>query len=122
MLFIFVADMMANSTGDDKYAIALLVFLANFIGSYFPPRMLDKFEQDRLFVYAITSDTLDTGKDFADKLRQLNIAVTTQIVLDKHMNKVVCCKAYSKNRDESRIIKNCLNEEPTFKYHIVNVT
>ena len=116
-LFIFVADAMANSPSDMKMFIALDVFLANLLGGYFPPKLLDKVEADQLFVYVVTSDTLENGKAFADQLRELNIAVATTIVYNSKLNKVLTCKCYSNTKNESKMIEN--NIPDTFKHHII---
>ena len=79
-LFIFVANSMAMAPEDQKNWIALTVFFANLIGGYFPPKFLDRFEADKLFVYIITAENFDEGKNFADKLRELNIPVSTTVI------------------------------------------
>lgn len=116
-LFIFVADAMANSPGDMKMLIALDVFLANLLGGYFPPKLLDRVEADRLFVYVVTSNTFEDGKAFADQLRELNIAVATTIAYDTDLNKVLTCKCYANTKNESKMIED--NIPDTFKHHIV---
>lgn len=104
MMFIFVADMMANANGDDKLAIALVVFLANLIGSYIPPRILDRMEADKLIIFVITCASLEHGKEMADHLRELNVPVATSVVYDKHRCKTLMIHAYSRTKDDSRII------------------
>ena len=46
LLFIFVADSMANSPSEDKMYIAVVIFIANLVGGYFPPKLIDKLEED----------------------------------------------------------------------------
>ena len=104
MLFIFVADMMANAQGDDKWAIALVVFLANLVGSYIPPRLLDHFEADKLIIFVITCHSLEHGKSVADRLRELNVPVATSVVYDKRRSKTLMIHAYSRTKDDSRLI------------------
>lgn len=116
-LFIFVADAMANSQPDQKMLIAACVFFANLTGGYIPPKFIDKMEQDRLFVYVVTSPTFDSGTIFADKIRELNIPVSTTISYDKKLNKVLTCKIYSSNRKESKIVESYLTND--YKYHVI---
>ncbi len=116
-LFIFVADKMANATDDLKIYIAAVVFLANLIGGYMPPKLISRLEKDRLFIYNITSDTLENGKMLADKLRELNIPVSTATAYDKKMNKVLICNAYAVTREQSKLIDSQLTGE--FKYNII---
>jgi hypothetical protein len=110
---------MANSSSDDKIVIALIVFFANLTGSYLPPKLLDRIEADRLFVYVITSDTVESGFKFADTLREMNIAVSTLFVHDKHLNKTLQIHAYSQNKAQSHMIKSNIQEN--FKYHVVHL-
>lgn len=116
-LFIFVADAMANAPQGDKMMIAAVVFLANLAGGYLPPKLLNRMQADRLFVYVVTSPTFREGTKFADDLRRHNIPVSTTITYDKELRKVLTCKAYAISRDESRIITSHLTDE--FKWHIM---
>ena len=116
-LFIFVADAMANAPADQKIWIAGIVFLANLTGGYLPPKLVDRLESDKLFVYVITPQTFDEGKELADDLRAHNIPVSTSIVYDKHMNKTLDIKAFAQGKQESRIISKHLDD--TMKWHIV---
>lgn len=120
-LFIFVANSMAMAPEDQKNWIALTVFLANLIGGYFPPKLLDRFEADKLFIYVVTAEEFDEGKEFADKLRELNIPVSTTVVYNKEKVKTLTCNAYCSTRNESKIVNNVLKEySGKAKYHIVD--
>jgi hypothetical protein len=116
-LFIFVADAMANAPADQKLWIAVVVFLANLTGGYFPPKLIDRFEDDKLFVYIVTPDSFDSGKELADSLRAHNIPVSTNITYDTNLNKVLSVKAYAQSRQESKIISRHLDD--SMKWHIV---
>lgn len=116
-LFIFVADAMANAPSEDKMTIAGIIFLANLIGGYLPPKLLDRMKADRLFIYVITAPDLESGKKLADDLRQHNIPVSTTIEYDKKLIKTLTCKAYAVSREESRIISRHLTDD--FKWHII---
>lgn len=116
-LFIFVADAMANATADQKMLIAAVVFLANLTGGYLPPKLVSKFEEDRLFVYSVISPSFEAGVRFADKIRELNMPISTTVTYDKQLNKVLECRVRSRNRDESRIIEKYL--EDGYRFHIV---
>jgi len=117
-LFIFVADMMANSESDMKIWIAAVVFLANLLGGYIPPRLIDKVEKDRLFIFQITSSTFENGTEMADRLRELNMPVSTNTGYDKYMNKILICNAYASTRKESKIISSVISNYDC-KWHVV---
>lgn len=116
-LFIFVADAMANAPSEAKMSIAAVVFLANLAGGYFPPKLVDKMEKDRLFIYAITAPTFKDGAELADDLRRHNIPVSTTVVYGKEIEKTLAINAYAVTRDESRIISRHLTDE--YKWHIM---
>ena len=101
-LFIFVADTMANAPSDQKLWIAGIVFLANLTGGYLPPKLVKRMESDKLFVYVITPQSFEEGKDLAD---------------DKYMNKTLDIKAYAQGKEESRIISRHLDD--TMKWHVI---
>ena len=116
-LFIFVADTMANAPSDQKLWIAGIVFLANLTGGYLPPKLVKRMESDKLFVYVITPQSFEEGKDLADDLRAHNIPVSTTVVYDKYMNKTLDIKAYAQGKEESRIISCHLDD--TMKWHVI---
>ena len=116
-LFIFVADTMANAPSDQKLWIAGEVFLANLTGGYLPPKLVKRMESDKLFVYVITPQSFEEGKDLADDLRAHNIPVSTTVVYDKYMNKTLDIKAYAQGKEESRIISRHLDD--TMKWHVI---
>jgi hypothetical protein len=89
--------------------------LATFLGSYLPPLLIEKFEKDKLYIYEVTSDNLENGKNFADEIRELNIPIMTTKTYDKSMNKVLFCKIYSSSKTTSKIIQYSI--PPTFKYN-----
>lgn len=118
VLFIFVADIMANAPIESKFWIAMAVFLANLTGGYIPPKIVKMLEQDKLFLYVITPTDIISGQKLADILKESGIAVTTDIAYDKYVNKVLKVTAYSTSKQESEII-NMYLEKNNYKYHII---
>ena len=119
VLFIFVADLMANSNSTDKVFIALAIFFANLTGSYFPPKILDRMESDRLFIFTITAPSLNEGIDFADRLKKFNIPLSTSVIYNNKTEKTLSIQAYSRTKEHSSIIASNLTEE--YKYHILHL-
>lgn len=121
LLFVFVADAMANAPSDQKWLIAIAVFFANLTGGYFPPKILDRAEKDRLFCYVVTSKDLEQGKILADKLRELNIPVSTTISYGgcSELEKQLTCNVYCAERKQSKIVDSFIQNNDNFKYHIV---
>lgn len=116
-LFIFVADAMANAPSEQKLAIAAVVFLANLAGGYLPPKLVDKYEEDKLFEYVITSPDFESGKELADDLRAHNIPVCTNVSYNTKMEKSLDIKAFAQTKEQSRIITRHLTDK--YKWHII---
>lgn len=93
----------------------IAIGVATFFGNYLPPKVVEKLSSDKMFIYEITSDTLERGISFADRLRELNIPLSTDTVYDKNMNKVLVCKVYSSSKAISRMIMD--NKPPEFNFN-----
>ena len=102
------------------YSGLIALGLATFVGSYIPAKFMERLEKDKLYMYEITSNTLNDGKKFADTLRDCNIPVSTSIVHDKKMNKVLMCRVYSQSKCDSRTVEGLIPE--AFKYTIISST
>ncbi len=116
-LFVFVADKMANSPAEMKGWIAGAIFLANFVGSYFPPQIVKRFDKEKLYMFTITSETMADGIELADRLRAYDLPVSTSIVYADDVVKTLLIKAYAENRRDSKVISSHLDER--FKWHVV---
>lgn len=92
------------------------IFAATFIGTLIPGVAVKKTEKDKLYIFDITSDNIDSGKEFADILREANIATKTSIAYNNVMDKTLSIQAYCSNREESRLVNN--NISPAFKYNV----
>ena len=95
----------------------IAIGIATFLGNYLPPKVVERLSSDKMFIYEITSDTLERGIEFADKLRELNIPLSTDTALDSNKNKVLVCKVYSASKVTSRMIMD--NKPEEFKYNAV---
>ena len=120
-LFIFVADAMANAPSDQKFIIAGIVFLANLTGGYFPPKVLECLEPDKLYIFVITSKTFEIGTKLADTLRELNIPVSTMISYNgKKVDKSLTCSAFCMTKKDSKIVIHILKSfNNDVKFHIL---
>ena len=90
--------------------------IATFIGTLIPGIMVKKSERDKLFIFDITSDTLESGKEFADLIRKNNIAIKTYKSYDSNMNKTLSCKVFCSTKEESKIVNKLI--KPNFRYNI----
>lgn len=101
----------------DFWSGLIALGLATFIGSYVPSRLMDHLEKDKLYVYEITSDTLEAGHDFILVLQNNNIAFTYDPIKDKNLNDVLRFNLYSETKKQSTIIEGL--RPRTFKYNCV---
>ena len=90
--------------------------LATFIGTYLPGIIIKKSEGDRLFIFDVTANDLEKGKQFADKIRELKIPIKTYSSYNSNMNKVLTCKVFCATKDDSQIVLDIMPE--TFEYYI----
>lgn len=101
---------------DNSWESMVALCSAAFLGNYLPSKTIDRLEKDGLYIYEITSNTLDRGKDFADKLRNYNIPVNTTTIRNNKMEKVLLCRVYSQSKESSRVVEAILPND--FKYTI----
>jgi uncharacterized protein YebE (UPF0316 family) len=94
----------------------IAIFVATFIGTLVPGVAVKKTEKDKLYIYDITADNINNGKEFADILREANIATKTSIAYNNEMYKTLSIQAYCSNREESRMVNDHIS--PTFKYNV----
>lgn len=90
--------------------------LATFIGTLLPGLLMKKTSRDKLYILDITSDTLTSGKKFADKVRHNNIAIKTHKSYDNEMNKVLSCTVYCTTKEETKIVNSLI--KPNFRYNV----
>lgn len=94
----------------------MAICAATFIGTLIPGLVVKKSEKEKLYIFDITADNMDNGKEFADILRSANIATKTSVVYDKMMIKTLSIKAYCANREESKMVNEVIY--PAFKYNV----
>ena len=104
----------AKQSGDFVY---LTVFVATFLGNYLPPVLLNYLAKDKLFVYEVISNDINSGKKFADKMRTFDLEVNTSICFNNSLKKVVACRVYSKSKDHSKLIEKTIPS--SFSYSVI---
>ena len=93
----------------------LMVCFAVFLGTYITGVVFKKKQPEKLYIFDVTSDNMENGIDFADKVRFFNIAIKTYKTFDTNMNKCLSCKIYCNTREESKIVESLML--PNFKYN-----
>lgn len=112
---VYMVMVMKMSKADGVISI-IAIFVATFMGTLIPGLAVKKTEKDRLYIFDITADDIDSGKEFADILREANIATKTSIAYNNVMDKTLSIQAYCSNKEESRMVND--NIFPAFKYNV----
>lgn len=113
--FFYLIAIVQIAKSNDIFSI-IAMCLATFLGTYFPGIIIKKSERNKLFIFDVTADNLESGKEFADKIRDKNIAIKSYITYNEDLEKVLSCKIYSNNRDESKTINKLIPQN--FKYNV----
>ena len=113
----FYLMMMVKLVKVNNLTSIMLISLATFFGMYIPIFIANKMEKDKVWVYNITPDSNENGKEFADQVRENNIPVLTYKGYSRDMELVLCCKIFSESREKSKMIEEMIPEG--FKYHVI---
>jgi len=113
LIFVFIVK---SITANNDYLILLVLCLATFMGTYIPSIVIDKYSKEKVYVFDITASNFEKGKEYADFLKESNIPVMTYVGY-KNFKKVLCIKAYSRTKEESKLIEDTMPED--FKYVVV---
>lgn len=106
---------MKNVITNDSFGGIIAMVVATFLGSIVPSMLIDRFEEDTLYIFEVTSNTLEEGKQFAEEVRQYNLPIKTLIAYNENHKKVLSCKIYCSNKTESLIVKGMIPKH--FKYN-----
>ena len=115
LFYLLAIVRIANS--NDPYSMAAMC-VATFIGTLIPCFIVKKTEREKLYIFDVTSDTLENGKEFADALRKNNIAVNSNIVYNREMVKTLQCNIYCKTKEQSKVVNDLLKDKEDFKYNV----
>ena len=115
LFYLFAIVRIANS--NDIYSIVAMC-VATFFGTLFPCFVIKRSEKEKLYIFDVTSDTMENGKIFADTLRGENVAVNTSVVYNRDMAKTLMCKVYCSSKEQSKMVNEMLKKNKDFKYNI----
>lgn len=113
--FFYLLAVVRMTRSDNIWGIVAMC-IATFFGTLLPGLFVKSSEKDKLYIFDITADSMESGMKFADELRELNIAVRTAITYDKIMNRTLACKVYCNSKEESRLVNSLIR--PEFRYNV----
>ena len=93
--------------------MAFTIIIVGLLGTFF----LAYLDKDKLFLYEVTSQDLETGMAFAQKLRGYNLQVNTNICFNSQQEKIAAIRVYSKSKTTSKLIED--NIPADFNYNII---
>lgn len=98
---------------------AFIVAIATTIGSLVSWMLSKKVEKDKVYIFDIIPDDNESGKEFADNIRENNVPIMTYIGFGEDMSKVLCSKIFSQSKENSKLIESLIPD--SFKYHVSEV-
>lgn len=115
-LFNSLALIKAVSSGNLIEISAMCI--GTFIGNLIPGLIIKKTEKEKMYIFDITSDTLENGMSFAETIRDLNIPIRTTKVHNMQNEKTIVCKVYCQSKEESRIVKENIPNTFIWTIHV----
>lgn len=111
IFYVIVSKVISDST----LTVIIIVSIASGVGNYLAMLINDKVKADIKWTMIITSCNREGLKLFCDYLKDNKIKYTASIGYDRKWNETINITAFSKTKDESRLIKKYL-ESANFKY------
>ena len=98
---------------DNTLFVIILVSIASGIGNYVAFAINDKFKKDDKWTMALTSSDIEDVKNFCGYLVEHKIKYIANDGYNRHGDKTINIIAFSKTKDESRLIEKYLKETDT---------
>lgn len=115
-LFSSLALMKAVSSGNIIEISGMCI--GTFIGNLIPGIIIKKTEKEKMYIFDITSDSLESGLQFAENIRELNIPIRTTKVHNMQNEKTIVCKIYCQSKEESKIVKENIPKTFVWTVHV----
>lgn len=112
LLFYLVIDQVVN---DGSMLVIVIVAISSGIGNYIAFLINDKLERDDKWSVILTCSCIDDVKELCHYLRKNGIKYTASDGYDRECRKTINVMAFSKTKEESRLIDEYL-ENTTHKY------
>lgn len=106
---------MVNVVKDNSFNSIIAMCVATFLGSYLPARIVERMEEDELYIYDITSNTFEEGVALVEQIRDLDIPIKTSTTYSNSFDKTLEIKVFCSTKQESIMIKEIVKDNA--KYH-----
>ena len=102
-LFYFVIDQVVN---DGSLLIIIIASISSGVGNYFAFPINEKFKRDSKWTVALTCSDINDVKELCRYLRRNGIRYLANDGYDKECEKTINVLAFSKTKEQSRLIDN----------------
>lgn len=109
LFYLLIKQIVADST----LLVIILVSISSGIGNYIAFMINDRFKKDDKWTMALTSSDIEDVKNFCSYLVEHKIKYIANDGYNRHGNKTINIIAFSKTKDESRLIEKYLKETDT---------
>lgn len=90
--------------------------VATFLGTWWSGLLVRKTEKDKLFIFTITATSMEKGQEFADLVRQHNLAIRTAKTYNSKMVKTLNCEVFCKTKEDTKLLRSLIPDD--FNYHM----
>lgn len=105
-----------NTIKDNSFGSIIMLCIATFLGSYLPGKYVESREDDKLYVFEITTIDFEEGLEFVRMLRDdMHMAIKSAPAFNNDGKKVIECKVYCSTKQESAMVKDLIRDG--YKYH-----
>lgn len=109
MFYIIIKEVIS----DDSITTILAVSFASGIGNYVAFLIADKFKKDDKWTMVLTSSCIEDIKELCDYLKNHKIKYVANDGYNRHGEKTINVIAFSKTKNESRLIEQYLKSTDT---------
>lgn len=115
----FYAVVVKQMTTVDTTTVVIATVICNLIGVYFSMWLLDKFKRDVLWKITMIPK-VDNADRLREQLIQNGLGFNVYPINTKYGSQTAF-DVFSESQEESRVVKNILQEIGTIKYHILEI-
>lgn len=98
---------------DNTLSVIILIAISSGIGNYIAFIINDKFKKDKKYTMVLTSSNIEDVKRFCNYLFEHKIKYIANDGYTRHGDKTINIVAFSKTKNESRLIEKYLEETNT---------
>lgn len=115
----FYAVVVKQMATVDTQTVVIATVVCNLIGVYFSMWLLDRFKKDMLWKITVIPKT-DRAERLKERLIENGLGFNLYPINTRYGSQIAF-DIFSSSQDESKIVKNILQEIGTVKYHVLEI-